>query len=311
VIKPLSLSENVQNLAMLFTNVMTRKSSILTIIASITISLSIAVFIGQGGSDTHGIPSSVICCLVAFVFQWAAFLPAYHFQTERYYDLVGSASYLCLIALALSLSKSIDVRDTVIALLVSIWALRLGIFLFYRIKKQGHDSRFDDIKPDFWWFLMVWTLQGLWVFITLTMALAAITTNVKQEFGLLGLLGIAVWIFGFSFEVIADFQKSRFRNNDKNTGSFITTGLWSWSRHPNYFGEIVLWIGISLIAAPAISGWQWVALISPLFVAFLVTRISGVTLLETKALERWGKDPAYRNYVSRTSCIIPKPPRCE
>ena len=311
MIKSLRLLERAQHPALLLTKVMTRKSFILTIIASITISLSIAVFIGQGGSGVNGVPTSLICCVVVFLFQWAAFLPAYHFQTERYYDLVGSASYLCLIAIALSLSKPLDVRDTVIALLVSIWALRLGIFLFYRIKKHGHDSRFDDIKPDFWWFLMVWTLQGLWVFITLTMALAAITTNVKQEFGLLGLLGIAVWIFGFSFEVIADFQKSRFRNNDNNASSFITTGLWSWSRHPNYFGEIVLWIGISLIAAPAISGWQWVALISPLFVAFLVTRISGVTLLETKALERWGKDPAYRNYVSRTSCIIPKPPRCE
>ncbi|MAH73448.1 MAG: hypothetical protein CBC09_05450 [Cellvibrionales bacterium TMED49] len=288
---------------------MTRNSFILIIVASVLFSLSIATLIGQRGAHLYGISTPVICCSVAFVIQWLAFLPAYHFQTERYYDLIGSSSYLFVIALALLLSGSVDVRDSVLALLVGVWALRLGAFLFSRIKKQGRDSRFDKIKLDFWWFLMTWTLQGLWVFITLAMALVAITTNTKEDLGLLGLLGIAVWIFGFSFEVIADRQKSKFRCIDENASSFITTGLWSWSRHPNYFGEIVLWIGISMIAAPVISGLQWVALISPFFVAFLVTKVSGVTLLETQALKRWGKDPAYLNYLSRTSCIIPSPPR--
>ncbi|MBV32963.1 MAG: hypothetical protein CMK36_05935 [Porticoccaceae bacterium] len=288
---------------------MTRKVHILIIIVSVLTSLAIALLIGQGGANFHGVPTTMVCCTVVFVFQWLAFLPAFYFQTERYYDLIGSASYLCLIGLALLLSGSLDVRDSVIALLVGIWALRLGTFLFSRIKKQGRDSRFDNIKSNFWWFLMTWTLQGLWVFITLAMALAAITNDSKQEFGLLGLIGIAVWIFGFSFEVVADRQKTNFRRIDENSRAFITTGLWSWSRHPNYFGEIVLWVGISLIAAPAISGWQWITLISPLFVAFLVTRVSGVTLLETQALKRWGDDPAYQNYLSRTSCIIPTPPR--
>ncbi len=290
-------------------NLMTRKSHILIIIASVLTSLAVALLIGQGGAYFRGVPATMVCCIVVFVFQWLAFLPAFYFQTERYYDLIGSASYLCLISLALLLSGSLDVRDSVIALLVGIWALRLGTFLFFRIKKQGRDSRFDNIKSNFWWFLMTWTLQGLWVFITLAMALVAITNNSKQEFGLLGLVGIAVWIFGFSFEVVADRQKTDFRRIDGNSRSFITTGLWSWSRHPNYFGEIVLWVGISLIAAPAISGWQWITLISPLFVAFLVTRVSGVTILETQGLKRWGDDPAYQNYLSRTSCIIPTPPR--
>ena len=288
---------------------MTRKSHILIIIASVLTSLAVAVLIGQGGAYFRGVPATMVCCIVVFVFQWLAFLPAFYFQTERYYDLIGSASYLCLISLALLLSGSLDVRDSVIALLVGIWALRLGTFLFFRIKKQGRDSRFDNIKSNFWWFLMTWTLQGLWVFITLAMALVAITNNSKQEFGLLGLVGIAVWIFGFSFEGGADGQKTVFRRLDGDSRSFITTGLWSWSRHPNYFGEITLWAGLTLIALPVLSGWQLVTLISPVFVYVLLTRVSGIPMLENRGMKKWGSDPEYVNYVENTPSLILKKPQ--
>ena len=163
---------------------------------------------------------------------------------------------------------------------------RLGTFLFRRIQKAGKDACFDEIKPSFFRFLNFWTLQGLWVTFTVAAALAAITTTVRKELGLFALIGSLVWVFGFAMEAMADAQKSRFRADPENKGKFIQTGLWAWSRHPNYFGEIVIWIGVAIIALPVLRGWQWVTLISPVFVALLIARVSGVPMLEKWADEK-------------------------
>ena len=122
-------------------------------------------------------------------------------------------------------------------------------------------------------------------------------------------LGIIVWLAGFAIEVIADQQKSAFKNNPENAGRFITSGLWAWSRHPNYFGEIVLWTGIAIIALPVLSGWRWVMLISPVFVVLLLTRVSGIPLLEARARKRWGEDETFQAYTRDTPVLIPRPPR--
>lgn len=111
---------------------------------------------------------------------------------------------------------------------------------------------------------------------------------------------------GFAVEVVSERQKRRFRQDPANAERFITTGLWAWSRHPNYVGEIVLWVGIALIAIPALSGWQFITLISPLFVYLLLTRISGIPPLESRALKRWGKDPVFRAYMARTPVLFPR-----
>ena len=120
-----------------------------------------------------------------------------------------------------------------------IWAARLGTYLFRRIRKAGKDARFDAIKPSFIRFLNTWTLQGLWVRLTLAAALAAITTTCAKDLGVFALVGSLIWAAGFAVEATADVQKSRFRADPANRGGFIHSGLWSWSRHPNYFGEIV------------------------------------------------------------------------
>ena len=127
--------------------------------------------------------------------------------------------------------------------------------------------------------------------------------------GQVGYLGIAIWVIGFGIEVVADQQKSAFKRDPANEGRFITSGLWSWSRHPNYFGEITLWIGMALLAVPILTGWRWVMLISPIFVIVLLTRISGIPLLEARGMKRWGDDPEYRAYVEQTSVLVPLPPR--
>jgi steroid 5-alpha reductase family enzyme len=208
--------------------------------------------------------------------------------------------------LALIFSPDIDGRSILLAALVIIWALRLGTFLFRRIQKAGKDDRFDEIKPNFLRFLNVWTIQALWVTFTVAAALVTITSANRKELDLFALVGLLVWVLGFAIEAIADAQKGSFSANPDNKGKFIQTGLWSRSRHPNYFGEITLWVGIAIIALPVLQGWQWVALISPVFVALLLTRVSGVPLLEKKADQKWGGQEDYEAYKKRTPVLIPK-----
>ena len=177
-----------------------------------------------------------------------------------------------------------------------------------RVRKVGHDVRFRAIKPDFLQFLMTWTLQGLWVFLTFSAGLAAITSDRAHPIDGFLITGCTLWLMGFLIEVLADKQKTDFRMNDGNTNKFIRHGLWAWSRHPNYFGEILLWIGIAVAALPVLEGWQQITLVSPLFVFFLLTRISGVRMLELRAKRRWGTDPDYIDYCRRTPMLVPSPP---
>lgn len=260
----------------------------------------------QGGTSLAGIPLFTLTVGLAFLIQWLVFIPAYLLQTEKFFDLTGSLTYITLIVFSLFFSANMDTRSIILALLVLIWAVRLGVFLFRRVKKAGKDDRFDEIKPSFIRFLNVWTIQALWVTFTAATALVAITTTYKKELDLFAIIGLLVWIFGFAIEVIADSQKSRFSANPENKGKFIRTGLWSKSRHPNYFGEIVLWLGVAIIALPVLQGWQWVALISPVFVTLLLTRVSGVPLLENKADKKWGGQKDYEDYKKETPVLIPR-----
>ena len=262
----------------------------------------------QGGYTFYGIPVFALCIALAFIVQWVAFIPAYLLQTEKFYDLTGSITYLAATWVAVLLCTVADTRSWLLVVLVSIWTIRLGVFLFRRVLSAGEDRRFRELKPSFSRFLLTWTVQGLWVSLTLAAALAAITTTFRRDLGIIGLLGFLIWLVGFGIEVIADQQKSRFRANPQNAGKFIQTGLWAWSRHPNYFGEIALWIGVAIIAAPVLSGWQWLTMISPLFVVVLITRVSGLPMLERQADEKWGGQPDYEQYKASTPILILKPP---
>ena len=288
---------------------MSKKITIPSILISILMAGLVAIGINQGSVSISGISLIYFCCAFIFLAQWLIFIPSYIFETEHYFDLTGSLTYVSVTLLAILFTVDISLRDVLLALFVWIWAFRLGSFLFIRVKKAGSDGRFDLMKKDFWWFLMTWTVQGLWVFLTLAMALAAITSESKMAIDFFAIVGTLIWIFGFSIEVIADQQKTNFKDDPANKDKFITVGLWSWSRHPNYFGEMVLWIGIALIAFPVLIGWQLVALISPIFVIFLLTKISGVTMLESRGNKKWGDDEEYKNYIKNTSVLIPLPPK--
>lgn len=272
----------------------------------IIIGILVAAAGSQGGSTVGGIPVFALSVALAFLIQWVVFIPAFLKQTEKFFDLTGSITYISVISIAALLSENLDARSILLWALVVIWAGRLGTFLFGRIRKAGKDDRFDDIKPSFIRFLNVWTIQGLWVTFTMAAALVAITSTNHKMLDMLAYVGFLIWLLGFSIEVVADSQKSRFNANPENKGKFIQTGLWSRSRHPNYFGEILLWVGVAVIALPVLQGWQWIALISPVFVTLLLTRISGIPLLEKKADQKWGGQQDYETYKKNTPLLIPR-----
>ena len=279
-------------------------------IAVVLVVAALMVLAGSDGSvRVGGVPVFALCGALAFVINWAVFVPSNAARTEHYFDLTGSATYITIIVVAAVLAEDLDARGVVVTAMVVVWALRLGSFLFRRVKRDGRDGRFDRIKLDPLRFFMTWTLQGLWVLLTSACALAIVTGSEREPFGAFAVVGAAVWLIGFGVEVVADRQKSAFRADPSNRGGFITTGVWSWSRHPNYFGEIVLWSGIAIMALPVLSGWRWVALVSPVFVAVLLIRISGIPALERRGAKRWGDDPAYQAYVRTTSVLVPRPPR--
>ena len=260
----------------------------------------------QTGSELYGLPLMTAMALGIFGVQWIGLIHARLFETEHYFDLVGSLTYITVTVFALQQAAEIGLRQQIIAGVVIVWAARLGPFLFRRIQKAGEDRRFRKIKLSTPRFLLTWTLQGTWVFLTAGAALAAIMTSNTAPLGTMFYVGAAMWVLGFAVEVIADSQKSAFKADPANENKFITTGIWARAQHPNYFGEILLWAGVAVMALPSLSGSAMIFLISPVFVAVLLTRISGVPLLRKTAGARWGDDPEYQAYLKNTPLLIPR-----
>lgn len=277
------------------------------------IGLAVAALASTDAARLGPLPIPVACAALAFLVQWIAFVPANAAQTERFYDLTGSATYVLVVGLALAGPTLTGdppggpgPRAWVLSAMTAVWALRLGTFLVRRIHAAGKDGRFDQIKRDPPRFLMAWTLQGLWVTLTaLGVVVVASSPAGAAPLGPLDALGWALWALGFGVEVAADAQKAAFAANPANAGRWIDQGLWARSRHPNYAGEITLWTGIFVSGAAAFHGAQWLAVLSPVFVYVLLTRVSGVPLLEQRADAKWGEDAAYRAYKARVPVLFP------
>ncbi len=251
------------------------------------------------------LPPVLVAALGAILVQWLAFGFAWKFKSERFFDLFGSGTFVFVVLIAALYSRShLGLFDVALMVAVSLWALRLGSFLVTRVRMVGFDRRFDAMKQDFSWFLMTWTLQGTWVVVTTAPVVTVIGDGSSQPLGLIEIVGLLIWLGGFSIEIIADDQKKKFRLSGSDT--FIQTGLWNRSRHPNYFGEIVLWTGLALAAFPSLDRFQLLTLISPLFVWALLVKISGVPMLEAKAERKWGSERSYVEYKSRTPMLVPR-----
>ncbi|MEK9656520.1 MAG: DUF1295 domain-containing protein [Halieaceae bacterium] len=276
------------------------------ILLAVGLPLAVTGLANPSGATINGWPAAPTLALGAFVIQWLAFIPARLLQTERFYDLTGSATYIAVTLGAVVAASELTGAQKLIAIMIFIWAVRLGSFLFRRIHAAGGDQRFDQIKISSSRFFVAWTLQGTWVVMTSCAAVAAILSPEQPPLGFVYIVGALMWVSGFAIEVIADRQKSRFREDPANGGQFICTGLWARSRHPNYFGEILLWSGITMMAVPYLSGSQWVVVVSPLFVYALLTRISGIPTLAKRGQQLWGEDPAYQAYLSNTPRLFPR-----
>ncbi len=283
------------------------RTALIAVVVALVVGAGLAVAGSFRGAQVGGIPVFAIAVMAAFVIQFLVFIPSALRRTERFFDLTGSLTFVAVsIALAL-LAPAQDARGWILAAMVVVWAARLGSFLFARVHRAGTDGRFDEIKTNPLRFFQVWCIQGLWVALTASAAWIAMSADAADRAPLDGfaVAGIVVWLAGMVFEVVADLQKQAFRADPANKGEFIRTGLWSRSRHPNYFGEILVWVGVFVVAVPVLQGWQWVAVLSPLFVVLLLTRVSGIPLLEKRADERWGDRSDYLAYRDRTPVLIP------
>ena len=267
--------------------------------------ISIFAFsIAYGVAYATGIELVKNAVAIAFLIQWTLFIPAYLMQTEKFYDLAGSITYISIISYVYCQSSEFNIASLILSLFIIVWAIRLGSFLFFRIKKAGEDKRFRDIKPSPTRFFMTWTLQGTWVSLCSACAITAISTTEGIILNEIFVLGAFTFIIGFLIEVVADNQKTKFRSIAENKDKFITTGLWSYSRHPNYLGEITLWLGVALMSFSSLEGLQLITLVSPIFTYLLLVYVSGVRLLEASGNKKWGHLSSYQEYKKNTPTLF-------
>ena len=244
-----------------------------------------------------------------FATQVIGFIPSFYLKTEKYYDLFGGLTFVfsVLIMMFLKFRKTNDlsIREIILALSVLFWTIRLSFFLFQRVKRVGKDERFDRYKYSFSKFLLAWMTQGLWVFMCLFPTLIVFSSPTNSEIIYLFLGGL-IYLVGLIIEIIADYQKTVHNKLNNQERKFISSGLWSRSRHPNYFGEFLIWTGITIICFPVFSVFKYLSLITPIFIYFLLNYISGVNLLEERAKEKWGNNPEYVEYLKTTPKFFPK-----
>ena len=280
----------------------------IVMVASVVITLLIVSAVSTNSVEIGGMPAMAWCAAIVFGIQWLVWIPASLLQSERFYDLTGGMTYIVAVVFSLwagSQSDDPGTRELLISALVAIWSLRLSAFLFLRIHHAGKDGRFDKLKTSPIRFMVPWTLQGLWVFLTLNVVIVINSqSGSAPPLGIWDGIGLALWILGFGIEVVADSQKTAFNANPENEGKWIDEGLWSRSRHPNYLGEILLWTGIAIFGVACFEGLEMVSWISPVFVYLLLTKISGIPLLDRRALAKWGDDSEYQKYRENTPALF-------
>ena len=282
----------------------------IVVISVLIITSFIVIAVDDNSVSLNDYSAVLYSAAICLGIQWLAWIPASLAKSERYYDLTGGLTYLTVVGFTLwagSQSESPSARELIVSLLVVIWALRLSSFLYLRIHRTGKDGRFDRLKTSPIRFLVPWTIQGLWVFLTMIVVIV-INSQAESapELGIWDAIGLLMWLLGFSIEVIADNQKSAFNANSENQGKWIDSGLWSYSRHPNYLGEIMLWTGIACFGISCFSGMERLAWISPIFIYLLLTKISGVPILDRRGLEKWGDQPEYQKYREETPTLLPR-----
>ena len=246
--------------------------------------------------------------LVALGVNAAFFAAAAIRKTDMVTDLSYSLSFAVL-ALALPDAGAHKPLQLIASLMVLLWAFRLGGYLFGRILRIKVDHRFDELRDKPLRFARFWLLQAISVAVIMLPVSYLLGRDGAPGFGPWAIAGAAIWLVGLAIEAVSDAQKSAFKGTEKNRGRFISSGLWRYSRHPNYFGEMLVWWGLFVYAVPFLHGPAFAVALGPLFLTLLLLFVSGIPLLEKGAEAKYGADPAYREYRRRTSILVPLPPR--
>lgn len=245
----------------------------------------------------------IIALIISVIINLLMFVPAFIFKTDKLTDVSYTITFM-VITFYSFLSNDINFLSILLTIVIIAWAIRLGLFLLIRIKKIKKDERFNEMRTNFWRFGRFWLLQGISVWVIMLPSLFFFNSQ-NGTMSTITYLGLLVWLIGFIVETVADQQKYSFKNHEENKGLWIETGLWKYSRHPNYFGEILMWFGIYLLTITNLNIWlAIIGIISPLYIMFILLKISGIPLLEKRAEERWGSLPNYQNYKNRTSRLL-------
>ena len=250
----------------------------------------------------------VLSFAVALAVNGAFFAVAAARRTDVVTDLSYSLTF-ALLAIVLLFTGAREPVQLVASLLVLVWAARLGAYLFRRILRMKVDHRFDGMRDEPLRFARFWILQAITVAVVMLPVSYLLDRDHAPGFGGWAIAGAAMWLAGLVIEAVADAQKSAFKANEANRGRFIASGLWRYSRHPNYFGEMLVWWGLFLYAVPVLHGAAFAVVAGPVFITLLLLFVSGIPPLERSADEKYGDDPAYRDYKRRTSILVPLPPR--
>ncbi|MDD5086833.1 MAG: DUF1295 domain-containing protein [Candidatus Nanoarchaeia archaeon] len=246
--------------------------------------------------------------VVSGVINLVMFIPAFIFKTDKLTDISYGLSFLILSMIAVKLNN-ITTGKMILFFMILVWSTRISIYLFARILATKKDKRFDGIRENFLKFLSFWLLQGVSVWIILISSLMYISTDF-YNLGILSLIGFIIWLAGISIEATSDYQQAMFFKNPKNKGSFISKGIWKYSRHPNYFGEMLCWIGIYVYVLDALSGiYALISLLSPAYIIFILVFVTGLPKVEKSADERFAKNKSYQKYKKTTSILIPWLPK--
>ena len=253
----------------------------------------------------NNFPLVYIFTIIILILNTLSFMHSYVFKTDIFFDLIGSISFISVGVTSLILITDVDANQILIFFLLIFWALRLGPFLFVRRLSAGADERLSEYFKSPLSLYFIWTMNSLWVFLTSLSMIIIFSSSQNNEFGLIQWLGLLIWVLGFLIEVVSDTQKSKF--NKKNKGAFIDVGLWKYIRHPNYLGEIIIWLGIFVISISYINSiFTALSILSPIFVFILLRFLTGVPQLEQRGQEKWGKQEKYLKYKERTGILLPK-----
>lgn len=248
--------------------------------------------------------------IVTIGYQFLFFIVSYLAKFDKLTDFAGSTNFIVLAVMTLIVGGEYEARQIVNTVCVVVWGTRLGAFLFYRIFLWGEDNRFDDKRTNLGKLAVFWLLQALWVW-TVSLPVTIINSKPSDEITeplALAYVGWAIFVCGFLIEAIADQQKLWYKEKPESDGRWTDVGVWSWSRHPNYFGEIIIWWGLYLASVRDFEGAEHAAVAGPIFITMLLLFVSGVPMLEKSGDRKYGRKEGYDEFKNRTSVLIPLPP---